>query len=177
MNKKVTSIQWAIAAACIVLFSSFTLFPKKEVKNVYAYGVAASFTDSTVYFTAIQKLDSVTLTKEGFLPERQQYSYQLKYHLENQGLMNRTCMVFFGTDKDKLEKKQSKLMERYLKDHILVKLIETETFHFLKPEPSEPVEYTEPEKPKRKPEGRPEGKRDRGGRGGGRNGGGRPGGM
>lgn len=161
MNKKVTSIQWAIATACIILFSSFTLFPKKEAKDVYAYGVAASFTDSTVYFTAIQKLDSVTLTKEGFLPERQQYSYQLKYHLENQGLMHRTCMVFFGTDKDKLAKKQSKLMERYLEDHILVKLIELDSFHFLKPESSEPVEITE--QPKRKPEGGPEGKR-RGGR-------------
>ena len=175
MNIKVTSIQWAMATACVILLSSFTLFPKKEVKNVYAYGVAASFTDSTVYFTAIQQLDSVTLTKEGFLPERQQYSYQLKYHLENQGLMHRTCMVFFNTDKDKLTKKQSKLMERYLEDHIQVKLIELESFHFLKPEPSEPVEYKEAPKPKGKPEGRPDGPKGRGGPGGGRGGNGRPG--
>ncbi len=158
MNKKVTSIQWAIATACIILFSSFTLFPKKEAKDVYAYGVATSFTDSIVYFTAIQKLDSVTLTNKGFLPERQQYSYQLKYHLENQGLMHRTCMVFFGTDKDKLAKKQSKLMERYLEKHILVKLIETDTFHFFKPESSEPIEQVEAPKEKQKPGGRPEGK-------------------
>ncbi len=158
MNIKVAPIKWTIALSCIVLLSSFTLFPKPKHKDVYAYGVAADFSDSTVYFTVIQKLDSVKLTGEGFLPERQQYSYQLKYHLENQGLKHRTCMIFFDTDKSKLAKKQNKLMERYLESHTQVKLIDLKTFQFIKPEPSEPVKTSAQPQPKRKPKDHPKGR-------------------
>lgn len=158
MNIKVAPIKWTIALSCIVLLSSFTLFPKPKHKDVYAYGVAADFSDSTVYFTVIQKLDSVKLTGERFLPERQQYSYQLKYHLENQGLKHRTCMIFFDTDKSKLAKKQNKLMERYLESHTQVKLLDIKTFHFITPEPSEPVKTSVQPQPKRKPKDHPKGK-------------------
>ena len=41
-----------------------------------------SFNDSIVYYTDIQVLDSVELDKNGFLPKRDLYTYQLKNYLE-----------------------------------------------------------------------------------------------
>ena len=50
-------------------------------------------TDSVVYFTDIQILDSAKVSKEGFLAHRELYSYQLKNFLEdNQLQQNSTCM-------------------------------------------------------------------------------------
>ena len=50
-------------------------------------------------------VDSVKLDKDKLLPERQQYSYQLKTYLENKySSANRTCFIYFETNKEKLEK-------------------------------------------------------------------------
>lgn len=51
---------------------------KDHSKPVYAFGISASFTDTVVYFTDIQILDSAKVSKEGFLAHRELYSYQLK---------------------------------------------------------------------------------------------------
>ena len=56
----------------LIVFSSFSLKESKG-KSVYIVGVSASFTDSLVYFTEIQLLDSVRLDKNKMLPERSQY--------------------------------------------------------------------------------------------------------
>ena len=78
----------------LMVCSAFSLKGSKG-KSVYIVGVSASFTDSLVYFTEIQLLDSVRLDKNKMLPERSQYSYQLKNYLENEeGLTNRTCFVY-----------------------------------------------------------------------------------
>ena len=69
-----------VAALSVVLFSAFTM--KGGDKPVYMFGVGASFKDSVVYFTEVQLVDSVVLDKNGFLPSRVQYSYQLKNFLE-----------------------------------------------------------------------------------------------
>lgn len=55
-------------ALVFALCSAFTM--KDKEKAVYAFGVAASFNDSIVYYTDIQVLDSVELDKNGFLPKR-----------------------------------------------------------------------------------------------------------
>ena len=55
-------------ALFFALCSAFTM--KDKEKAVYAFGVAASFNDSIVYYTDIQVLDSVELDKNGFLPKR-----------------------------------------------------------------------------------------------------------
>ena len=60
----------------LMVCSAFSLKGSKG-KSVYIVGVSASFTDSLVYFTEIQLLDSVRLDKNKMLPERSQYSYQL----------------------------------------------------------------------------------------------------
>ena len=65
----------------LMVCSAFSLKGSKG-KSVYIVGVSASFTDSLVYFTEIQLLDSVRLDKNKMLPERSQYSYQLKNYLE-----------------------------------------------------------------------------------------------
>ena len=57
-----------LAAITVMCCSAFTM--KNKEKPVYVFGLAASFTDTIVYYTEIQLLDSVYLTKDGFLPQR-----------------------------------------------------------------------------------------------------------
>lgn len=105
-------------------------------KGVYMVGVSASFTDSLVYFTEIQLLDSVKLDKNKLLPERVQYSYQLKNYLEEEeGLVNRTCFVYFSDNKKKLQKTIAKIKTKYQKGKtMLIREVNPNAFHFRKPE-------------------------------------------
>lgn len=115
--------------------SAFTLKGRKN-RPVYIVGVSASFTDSLVYFTEIQLLDSVHLDKNKMLPHRTNYSYQLKSYLEDvEGLSNRTCFVYFSDSKQKLQKTVSKLKIKYQKGAtILIREVNPNAFHFTKPE-------------------------------------------
>lgn len=114
-------------------------FSFKGSKTVYIVGVSASFTDSLVYFTEIQLLDSVKLDKNKMLPERAQYSYQLKNYLENEeGLTNRTCFVYFSNNKKKLQKTISKMKAKYQKGKtMLVREVNPNEFRFKKLETEE----------------------------------------
>mgnify|MGYP006873686016 FL=1 len=78
---KYVRILFAVALVFMVC-SAFSFKKGKGEKAVYAFGVAASFNDTVVYFTDIQVLDSVKLDKGGFLPKRDLYTYQLKNYLE-----------------------------------------------------------------------------------------------
>ncbi|NDV60650.1 hypothetical protein [Bacteroides sp. 519] len=117
-----------------VVLSAFTL--KKEKEQVYAFGVSTSFTDDVVYYTNIQMLDSVTLTKQGFLPQRELYTYQLKNYLEYQkGEKNRTCMIYFSEDQAKLDKERTKILNKYKKNkETSLQLITSDEFEFTKPQ-------------------------------------------
>ena len=87
----------------------FSILTLKGSKSVYIVGVSVSFTDSLVYFTDINLLDSV-LDNNKLLPERSHYSYQLKNYLENEeGLTNRTCFVYFSNSRKKLQKTINKM--------------------------------------------------------------------
>ena len=95
----------------LLLSSAFTL---KDKGQVYIAGVAASFSDSIVYFTDIQTVDSVVLDNHGFLPGRARLSSQLKTYLEDkESLPNRVCLVYFSENRDKLEKQIKKIKEKY----------------------------------------------------------------
>lgn len=122
----------------LMVCSAFSLKGSKG-KSVYIVGVSASFTDSLVYFTEIQLLDSVKLDKNKMLPERAQYSYQLKNYLENQeGLTNRTCFVYFSSNKNKLQKTISKMKAKYQKGKtMLIREVNPNEFRFKKPETEE----------------------------------------
>ena len=98
-------------------------------------GVSASFTDSLVYFTDIQFLDSAVVDGKGFLVGRSQYSVQLKDYLETkEGGKNRTCFMFYNLKKSKLQKELLKLKEKYSKGgNLLLKSVNPE-FKFEKAE-------------------------------------------
>lgn len=98
--------------------------------------MAASFADTVVYYTPIQLLDSVQLTKNNFLPRREMYSYQMKNYLEyTLKKENYTCMIYFSENKKKLEKEAAKLMNKYKKQGgLLLQPIKQEEFSFKKPE-------------------------------------------
>jgi len=121
-------------ALFFALCSAFTM--KDKEKAVYAFGVAASFNDSIVYYTDIQVLDSVELDKNGFLPKRDLYTYQLKNYLEyNLKKPDYTCMIYFSENKKKLEKESAKVKGKYKKNKSIVLMpIDSDAFRFKKPE-------------------------------------------
>ena len=97
--------------------SAFSLKGKKQESGMYMAGVSASFTDSLIYFTDVQIVDSVVLDKNKLLPLRELYSEQLEDYLENNlGMKNRTCFIYFDVKKAKVEKEIKKMKEKYLKD-------------------------------------------------------------
>lgn len=107
----------------------------KNKYGVYMAGVSASFTDSLVYFTDVQYLDSAVVDNKGFLVGRSQYSVQLKDYLEaKEGVKNRTCFMFFNVKKNKLQKELLKLKEKYGKGNTLVLKSVNPEFKFEKAE-------------------------------------------
>lgn len=132
---KYVKILFAVALV-FTLCSAFSFKKKAGQKAVYAFGVAASFTDTVVYYTEIQLLDSAHLDKNGFLPHRERYSYQLKNYLEYEASQpNRTCMIYFAESKIKAEKEAAKIATKYKKNKsISLEKISPEKFRFTKPE-------------------------------------------
>ena len=101
----------------LMVCSAATMKDKNKEMGMYMVGVSASFTDSLIYFTDIQYMDSVSLDKEKLLPMRAQYSDQLDNYLENKlSLKDRTCFIYFDAKKAKLEKTLKKMKDKYKKD-------------------------------------------------------------
>ena len=125
-----------ILCSLLLVLTVCSAFSLKGSKSVYIVGVSASFTDSLVYFTEIQLLDSVSLDKNKMLPERSQYSYQLKNYLENEeGLTNRTGFVYFSNSRKKLQKTINKMKTKYQKGKtLLIREVNPNAFKFKKPE-------------------------------------------
>ena len=90
-----------------------------KTNQVYMFGFSASFKDSVVYVTDIQNVEGAWIeTKNKFLMERENYSYQLKGYLEDtKQQTHRICMVFFELSKKKAEKQYLKLMKKYKKGY------------------------------------------------------------
>jgi hypothetical protein len=126
--------------ALIFLICSAFSFPffKKPSKTVYAFGVSASFKDTIVYFTEIQMLDSVKLGKDGFLPNRTGYSYELKSYMEDSvHHPSQTCMIFFDKNKKSLQDQEQNLRNLYKIDKsVSVQTIKNSGFKFIKPSDS-----------------------------------------
>ena len=106
-----------IAIAALVLLCSglaLQVNAKNKVAPRYLFGFSASFADSTVYFTDIQRVDSSWIdSKTKFLLGRDEYSAQLKSYFNAIQMPNRTCVVLFGKNQKKAEKKLKKLKETY----------------------------------------------------------------
>ena len=98
----------------VVAFASLTALAINKPTKVYMYGFAASFNDSTVYFTSLQEIDSVYIdSKTKFLYSRDNYSYQLRDYLSAHGAENYTCTTVFALNRKAAEKKYAKLRKRY----------------------------------------------------------------
>lgn len=127
-----------IFLAVILVFTLCSAFTMKRGshKPVYAFGVSASFTDTVVYYTDVQLLDSVHLDKNGFLPHRDLYSYQLKNFLEyDMKQPNRTCMIYFSESKSKIDKEVVKVIGKYEKNpSVSLHKLDPQKFRFTKPE-------------------------------------------
>ncbi|MBQ6964437.1 MAG: hypothetical protein IJP82_01945 [Bacteroidaceae bacterium] len=103
---------------------------------VYVFGVGQMLTDSVVYITTIQALDSIDLEpKTGFLPYRSELSLQLKEYLEGtEHLKHQTTCMFYAAKRKKLSKQYYKIKKRYL-DNPETKLfmIDDQRFQFRHP--------------------------------------------
>lgn len=126
----------SILLLLFVVGSSFSAPKEKKSNTVYIMGTSLCFGDSILYFTDIQTIDSVKLTKkEHFLPDREGYSDQLRNYLENKdGNMNHTCITYFSEKKAALQKIRQKLLKRYqAQKESQIKYISTEDFKYVKP--------------------------------------------
>lgn len=107
----------------------------KKKYGVFLVGASASFSDSLVYITDIQFLDSASVSDKGLLEGRAQYSMQLKDYLEGKkGMKDRTCFMFFSEKKNKLEKQLKKLRAKYEKGGTLTLKTVDSDFKLTKPE-------------------------------------------
>ena len=98
---------------------------------VYMFGIVTSFTDSVLYMTQVQYVDSAYLTKKNFLYGRGNYSSQLKNYMKNMGIENPTCITIYDFKKDKVEKKYSKIRKKFSeKDKYIVKYLAADEFQF-----------------------------------------------
>ena len=120
-------------------FSVSTMAKNKCVPKIYAFGFAASFNDSTVYFTQIHEVDSVWINeKNKFLLNRGDYSLQLKSYFDAKGMPHRTCIISYELKRKDLEKRYEKMKAKYLKKgNYKIEYIDPKDFRF------EAVEYTE----------------------------------
>lgn len=124
-----------IMAVAVMIICGWTINASAKLKCVpklYAFGFAASFNDSTVYFTDIQEIDSAWINdKNDFLVSRDNYSYQLKNYFTSLGLEHRTCIISFALKRKDIEKKYKKMKNKYVKaGNYDIKSVSTNDFHF-----------------------------------------------
>ena len=106
MRKYILSFVMAFACLC--------LWGANRPAKAYLFGFASSFNESTVYFTEIQQLDSVYIeSKTRFLYSRDNYSNQLREHLQQEGVNTPTCVTCFALNKKDIEKKYARLRKKY----------------------------------------------------------------
>ena len=84
------------------------------MKPVSMFGVGVSFTDSVVYQTEVQRVDSAWITTSPtLLMDRALYSLQLQYYMEHQGVKNSVCAVFFSKSAGKMQRLWKKIRKRH----------------------------------------------------------------
>ena len=83
--------------------------------KAYMFGFVANFSDSVVYITDIQTVDSVWYdTKSKFLLGRSTYANQLRdYFSDKLNMPHRTCIVIFALTRKEIEKKYLKMKKLY----------------------------------------------------------------
>lgn len=108
-------------------------YGKAKQTQVYVFGLAAAFNDSTVYITDIQTIPNAWIDQRtNFLMSRQEYSYQLRDYLASIGIPHMTCITFYSNKKKDIEKKLASVLKRYNKKshRYLVKQITLDSFTY-----------------------------------------------
>lgn len=120
-------------------FACLCLWGANRPAKAYLFGFASSFNDSTVYFTEIQQLDSVYIeSKTRFLYSRDNYSNQLREHLQQEGVNTPTCVTCFALSKKDIEKKYARLRKKYAANgKFIVKEVKQPGFHYEAIKPDE----------------------------------------
>ena len=113
---------------------------KPEMKSIYMFGFAASFSDSVSCQTQVQRMDSAWLDNHGFLIDRSLYSLQLQSYVEQmEGVKNPVCTIFFNKKERRIRKLWQKLKKRYdAEQNLIHRDVPVEKFSF-KPEEYRPV--------------------------------------
>jgi len=107
-------IRKLFAVSALLLLFCMSASAKMRCVPIYAFGVSASFTDSLVYFTDIQIIDSAWVDeKTNFLVKRSDYSNQLRNYFVGRGEKNRTCIFSFDTSEKKIKKKYDRMRRKY----------------------------------------------------------------
>ena len=111
--KKTASL--LLGALMVLVLCSFV--PKEDtnykLKSRYVFGFSFSYSDSSVYFTDVQCLDSVQIGEHGKLVKTGIFSDQLRAYLISKGVPNPTTVIF----NEKNEKSANKQMEKVMKKH------------------------------------------------------------
>ena len=139
---------WKFVFITLMLFGLTTTITAKEAykaAKVYMFGFAASFNDSTIYMTNIQKVDAYLVNdRTHFLANREDYSYQLRSYLQNSGLeAYPTCATLFAESERAAMKKYLKLRNRYekAKKKYVIKGVTESQFNYKTVEPDELSAY------------------------------------
>lgn len=94
--------------------------------DMYMFGVSFSVSDSTVYFTEIKQVANTSVERgTGFLYSRNSYSGQLQQYIKSTSASNYTSVVCYAQKRGKLEKKFSKMRQKYQKKNFVVKYIDS----------------------------------------------------
>ena len=108
----------------------------KGTGKVYIFGVCQQLTDSVVYITNINEVDSIDLEKKTkFLPFRSEFSLQLKEYMEGRlEKKHQTSCVFYSASRKKLSKKFYKIKKRFLDNtYTRVVMLDSDRFKFRHP--------------------------------------------
>ena len=156
---KTLSVAILITAGCQVVSAQ-----NKQVPKAYIFGFVASFNDSTVYFTDIQEMDNVWVTKKkDMIAGKSNYSYQLRdFFSRERNLPNRTCVVIGSVKRKDVEKKYAKMKQQYIynkKGSYDVRYLPESEFKFTPIDLSNDSEPVKTEKPKKEKKSKKDGQR------------------
>lgn len=118
----------------------------KGVGKVYIFGVTMQLTDSIVYITSINEVDSIDLDKKTkFLPFRSEFSLQLKEYMEGKlQAQHQTSCVYYSPNRKKIARKFYKIKKRYL-DNAYTRVVMLDDKQFKFKHPLESIAYEEKE--------------------------------
>ena len=104
-----------LALAMTAMLPNQTQAKPLVAPKAYMFGFVANFSDSVIYITDIQTIDSVWYDhKTKFLLGRSTYSGQLReYFNSTLNLPHRTCIVVFALTRKEIEKKYLKMKKQY----------------------------------------------------------------